>query len=68
MLKEGKHNLAAVISSQTIRHDNGETSGKQDAIIAKIDQLKFFAFMRRASPGFSCFSHSAIIPNNSTGM
>lgn len=61
-------NLAAVISSQTVRQDNGETSGKQDAIAAKSDQHKFFACRRRACPGLGCLSHSAIIPNSSAGV
>jgi hypothetical protein len=61
-------NLAAVISSQTVKQDNGETSGKQDAIMARIDQDKSFAFIKRASPGFFCFSHSAKILKSSTGI
>lgn len=59
--------LAAVISSQTVRQDKGETSGKQDAIMANSDQHKFFAFWRRTCPGLFWFSQSAIIPNSSVG-
>ena len=60
-------NLAAVISSHTVKQDNGDTSAKHDAIIAKIDQDKSFAFFRRSSPGFFCLSHSAKILKSSTG-
>ena len=64
----GDDNLAAVISSQTVKQDNGDTSGKHDATIAKIDQHNSLAFTRRASPGFFPFSHSARMPKSSTGI
>lgn len=60
--------LAAVISSQTVKQYNEDTSGKHDAINANIDQHMSLAFIRRASPGFFCFSHSARIPKSSTGI
>lgn len=61
-------NLAAVISSHTLKQDNGETSEKHEAIIAKIDHDKSFALIKRASPGFFCFSQSAKILKSSTGI
>lgn len=65
---EGSYNyLAAVISNQTVRHDNGETSRKHEATIANIDQDNSFAFIKRASPGHFCFSHTANIWKSSTG-
>lgn len=60
--------LAAVISSQTVKHDKADTSEKHEAIIAKRGQRKSFAFIKRASPGFCSFSHSARSPNSSAGM
>lgn len=60
-------NLAAVISSHTVRQDIGDTSEKQEAIIAKIDQDNSFAFNKMASPGNFCLSHSANILKSSTG-
>lgn len=66
-LKESCSHLAAVISNQTVRHDSGETSGKHEAIIAKIDQHSSFAFFKSTAPGFLSFSHSANIRNSSTG-
>jgi hypothetical protein len=63
-----RDNLAAVISSQTVRQDKGDTSGKHDAINAKIDQDISFAFFKRDSPGFFCFSQSAKILKSSAGI
>lgn len=61
-------NLAAVISNHTVKQDIGDTSGKHEAIIAKVDHDKSFAFIKRASPGFFCFSQSAKILKSSIGM
>lgn len=59
--------LAAVISSQTAKQESGDTSEKQEAIIANSDQHRSFAFVSRASPGFFCLSHSARSPKSSIG-
>jgi hypothetical protein len=59
--------LAAVISNQTVRHANGETSRKHEATIANIDQDNSLAFINRDSPGHFCFSHTANIWKSSTG-
>lgn len=61
-------NLAAVISSQTVKHERGDTSGKHEATTAKRDQRKSFALTRSAPPGFFSFSHSARSPKSSTGI
>lgn len=51
--------LEAVMSSQTLKHERGVTSEKQEAIIANKDHCICFALFRRASPGFFCFSQTA---------
>ena len=59
--------LAAVISSQTVKHEIGDTSEKHEATIANRDQRRSLAFVKRASPGFFCLSHSARSAKSSIG-
>ena len=50
--------LAAAISSQTVKHERGVTSGNHEAIMASKDHCIYFALIRSASPGFFCFSQT----------
>ena len=61
-------NLAAVIFSQTVKHEREDTSGKHEATTAKRDQRKFFALIISSSPGTFLFSHSTRRLKSSTGI
>ena len=50
--------LAAAISSQTVKHERGVTSGNHEAIMASKDHCIYFPLIRSASPVFFCFSHT----------
>lgn len=60
--------LAAVISSQTLKHVRGVTSGKHEAIMASKDHCICFALIRSASPGFFCFSQTPRMQKSSMGL
>ena len=47
--------LAAAISSQTVKHERGVTSGNHEAIMASKDHCIYFALIRSASPVFFAF-------------
>jgi hypothetical protein len=59
--------LAAVISSQQLKHERIVTSGKHEAINASKHHCICFALFRSASPGFFCFSQTASMQKISMG-
>ena len=60
--------LAAVISSQQLKHERIVTSGKHEATNANKDHCICFALFISASPGFFCFSQTASMQKSSMGL